>query len=101
MINSQPTVTSMSCPDHGALFHNAFYVRVGDNPGVISWCLESKCRIRPLLRAARFTSCGGDMIKPSRDGWRNGKGVTRVGLQLGRAIGDSSFSGWLKFQIHG
>src|SRR5229473_7307035 len=29
--------------------------RVGDHPGAIAWWLESKCRGRPLPRAARYT----------------------------------------------
>ena len=30
--------------------------RVADHPGVIAWWLESKCRLRPLMRVARYTA---------------------------------------------
>jgi hypothetical protein len=30
--------------------------RVADHPGVIAWWLESKCRVRPLLRVRRYTT---------------------------------------------
>jgi hypothetical protein len=31
------------------------YFRLADYSGVIAWWLESKCRMRPLLRIARYT----------------------------------------------
>ncbi len=46
----------------GTSFHRVaqkphrFNFRVGDHPGVIAWWLESKSRVRPLLRVGRLSS---------------------------------------------
>jgi hypothetical protein len=40
--------------------------RVGYHPGVIAWWLESKCRVRPLLRLVRLPEKGLEPLRRTR-----------------------------------